>query len=396
MKRDKIAKFASLITAIFLVAGCASTPKKKHEKHAARLVLRLPASCNTPDGATLDAAGNIILSIPNFNNAALLKEKVIESPAPPKMVKIDKNNELSIWYEFRKEDMHPDTGKIGPMDCAFGPDGNLYVADNQIFWDNHHQSRLLRINVLDDRPVNVDVVVEGFIVANGLVWKGGTLFVTESVLAHDNKGKENPQLLSGVYAFKIDELKNGCLILPPYDETNPERHLMEVFQSSGRVGFGADGVAVDGKGNLYTSIVEDGLIYKTRFDDKGEPIETSLFANSNDMVSADGIVWRKEDNRIYVADILNNAVHVVDMKGNIQTLHKNPDTDGADGSLDQPCEVLIRGNELIVINMDMPWEDLTGLLVNTKIDEPYTISVIPLGRGNMKLSQNNLLAQPRR
>jgi len=173
-------------------------------------------------------------------------------------------------------------------------------------------------------------------------------------------------------------LKNGCLILPSYDENNPERHLMEVFQSSGRVGFGADGVAVDGKGNLYTSIGEDGLIYKTRFDDKGEPIETSLFADSNDMISADGIVWRKEDNRIYVADILNNAVHVVDMKGNVQTLHKNPDTDGAGGSLDQPCEVLIRGNELIVINMDMPWEDSTGLLVNTKIDEPYTISVISL------------------
>ncbi len=383
MKRDKIAKFASFITAIFLVAGCASTPKKMHEKHAVRLTVHLPAFCNTPDGATLDAAENIILSIPNFNNGALLKDGVIESPAPPKMMKIDKNNELTIWYEFRKEDMHPDTGKIGPMDCAFGPDGNLYVADNQIFWDNHHQSRLLRINVIDDRPVSVDVVVEGFIVANGLVWKGDTLFVTESVLAHDNKGKENPQLLSGVYAFKIDELKNGCLILPPYDENNPERHLMEVFQSSGRVGFGADGVTVDGKGNLYTSIVEDGLIYKTSFDDKGEPVKTSLFANSNDMVSADGIVWRKKDNRIYVADILNNAVHVVDMKGNVHTLHKNPDTDGADGSLDQPCEVLIRGNELIVINMDMPWEDPTGLLVNTKIDEPYTILVIPLDRDDI-------------
>lgn len=384
MKCYKIAKFASLMAAFFLLAaGCASTPKKKHDKHAPRLLIRLPTSCNTPGGVTLDAEGNIILSIPNFNNDALLKDGLIETPAPPKMVKIDKNNELTTWYEFRKEDMHPDTGKIGPMDCAFGPDGNLYIADMQIFWDNHNQSRLLRINVIDGRPVSMDVVVEGFIVANGMVWKGDTLFVTETVLAHPKKGEKNPQLLSGVYAFKIDELKNGCLILPPYEENNPERHLMEVFRSSGRVGLGADGVAVDGNGDLYTSIVEDGLIYKTSFDDKGEPVETSLFARSNDMVSADGIVWRKEDNRIYVADILNNAVHVVDMKGNVQTLHKNSDTDGADGSLDQPCEVLIRGNELIVINMDMPWKDPTGLLVNTKIDEPYTISVIPLGRGDM-------------
>lgn len=384
MKRDKIAKFASLMAAIFiLAAGCASTPKKAHENHAPRLLIRLPTSCNTPDGAALDAKSNIILSIPNFNNGALLKDGLIGTPAPPKIVKIDKNNELTIWYEFREEDMHPDTGKIGPMDCAFGPDGNLYVADMQVFWDNHHQSRLLRINVIDGRPVSMDAVVEGFMISNGVVFKGDTLFVTESVLEYPNKGEKNSKLLSGVYAFKIDELKDGCLILPPFDENNPERHLMEVFRSSGRIGFGADGVAVDGKGNLYTSIVEDGLIYKTSFDDKGEPVETSLFARSNDMVSADGIVWRKEDNRIYVADILNNAVHVVDMNGNVQTLHKNSDTDGADGSLDQPCEVLIRGNELIVVNMDMPWEDPTRLLVNTKIDEPYTISVIPLGRGDM-------------
>ena len=114
MKHDKIAKFASLITVIYLAAGCAATPKIMHEKHTVRLLVRLPASCNTPDGATLDAAGNIILSIPNFNNGALLKDGVIESPASPKMVKIDMNNELNMWYEFRKEDMHPDTGKIGP------------------------------------------------------------------------------------------------------------------------------------------------------------------------------------------------------------------------------------------------------------------------------------------
>jgi hypothetical protein len=384
MKCYNILKFMSLIAAMLLfVTGCASTTPKKNEKHAARLLIRLPKSCNTPSGATLDAEGNIILSIPNFNNDALLKGGLIETPAPPKMVKIDKNNELTTWYEFRDEDMHPDTGKIGPMGCAFGPDGNLYVTDMQTFWDNHQQSRLLRINVIDGRPVGMDVVVEGFMVSNDMVWKGDTLFVTESVLAHPKGGEKTSQLLSGVYAFKIDELKSGCLILPPYDDNNPERHLMEVFHSTGRGGFGAVGVTVDGKGNLYTSIMEDGLIYKTSFDDKGEPFESSLFAKSNGMVSAAGIVWRKEDNQLYVADMLNNAVYKMDMKGNVQPLPKNPDTDEADGFLDKPYEVLIRGNELIVVNMGMTWEETTGLLVNTKNDKPYIISVIPLGRGDM-------------
>ena len=384
MKWYKIAKFASITATIFLLVGCASTPKKEREiRITPRLLIRLPLSCNTPDGATLDEEGNIILTISNFNNDALIKDKVIETPFPPKIVKIDKNNELTTWYEFKKEDMHPDTGKIGPVDCAFGPDGNLYVTDMQIFWDNHQQSRLLRINVIDGRPVGVDVVVEGFMIANGMVWKGDTLFVTETVLAYPKRSEKNSKLLSGIYAFKIDELKSGCLILPPYDENNPERHLMKVFRSSGRLGFGADGVAVDGRGNLYTSIMEDGLIYKTSFDDKGEPVETSLFAKSNEMVSAAGIVWRNKDHRMYVADILNNAVHKVDMNGNVMTLYKNSDTDEADGSLDQPSEVLLRGNDLIVVNMGMTWEDTAGMFGNTRIDEPYTISVIPLGKGNM-------------
>ncbi|MEE8622194.1 MAG: SMP-30/gluconolactonase/LRE family protein [Syntrophobacteria bacterium] len=371
-----------IVTAFFAISGCDTKGKVATEGSAARLLIVLPAKeINTPDGATLDAEGNIILSVPNFNNGALLKDGVIKEPLPPKMVKIDENNKLTTWYVFRQEDMHPDTGKIGPMDCAFGPDGNLYVADMQIFWDGNRKSRLLRINVRNGKPVSMDVVVEGFIVANGTVWKGDTLFVTETILVHLPKvkeGEKKSQLLSAVYAFKLDELKNGRVTLPPYNENNPDKHLVAVFHSSGRVGFGADGVAVDGEGNLYTSIIEDGLIYRTRFNHEGDAVETKLFAQSNVMVSADGIVWREEDNRIYVADILHNAVHVVDMKGNVWTLHKNPDTDGADGSLDQPCEVVLRGNELIVVSMDMPWEDPTGLLVNTKIDEPYTLSVIQL------------------
>ncbi len=348
---------------------------------AAKLLLTLPADMNTPDGAALDAEGNIILSIPNFNNGALLEAGVIENSAPPKMVKIDKNNELTTWYEFRQEDMHTDTGQIGPMDCAFGPDGNLYIADMQIFWDGNHKSRLLRINVKNGEPVSLDVVVEGFIVSNGMVWKGETLFVSETILAHPpqvNEGEKKPQLTSGVYAFTLDELKNGPVMLSPYDGKNADKRLMAMFRSSNRVGFGADGVAVDGEGNLYTSIIEDGVLYKTTFNHQGEVVETTPFVENSRMRSADGIVWREADNHIYVADMLLNAAHAVDMQGNVTTLHQNGDTDGTDGALDQPCEVIVRGSELIVVNMDMPWEDPDDLLVNTKIDQPYTISVIQL------------------
>jgi hypothetical protein len=88
--------------------------------------------------------------------------------------------------------------------------------------------------------------------------------------------------------------------------------------------------------------------------------------------------WRRADDTIYVADFIANAVHAVDMQGRVSTVHQNGDTDGADGSLDQPVEVLVRGDDLIVINMDIAWLTPPGVSINSKVDRPYTVSAISL------------------
>ncbi|MCP3875695.1 MAG: hypothetical protein GY699_21390 [Desulfobacteraceae bacterium] len=372
-----------LAVTLFVSTGCTMKTKQfaKQDTHRIKLFMELPTEYNTPDGAALDNEGNIILSIPNFNNDALLKDGKISTPSPPVMAKINQSNDISTWFKFKKEDMHHETGRIGPMDAAFGPDGNLYVADMQIFWNGDHKSRLLRINIENGKPVDMDVVVEGFIVANGVVWKGNTLFVSETILQHMPKAKEGepkPKLLSGVYGFKLDEMQAGTIQLIPYDQNNQDPRLVVKFESSGRVGFGADGVTIDGEGNLYTSIIEDGVIYKTTLDERNKSVQTVLFAQDGNMDSADGIVWNEADNKIYVADFLGNGVHSVDMNGKVQTLHKNGDTNGANGLLDEPCEVIVRGKELIIVNMDMPFEN--SHLVNTEIDRPYTLSVIQLSQ----------------
>ena len=159
---------ALTMAAAALFSGCsaASVPTRKQGSAEIRLFLELPEKYKTPDGAALDGEGNIILSIPNFNNDALLEAGTIQKPSPPEMAIIDRDNNISTWYRFKPEDMHPDTGRIGPMDAAFGPDGNLYLADMQVFWDGDHKSRLLRINVVDGTPVGMDVVAEGFIVCS--------------------------------------------------------------------------------------------------------------------------------------------------------------------------------------------------------------------------------------
>jgi len=382
-------KMTTILSAVAVLglAGCASQMKQSELVNPAQstggagpaLLVTLPDHANTPDGCTLDPKGNIILSIPNFNNGALIEQGVIKEPSPAFMSMIDKKNRFSTWYEFKKEDLHPDTGKVGPMDCAFGPDGNLYVADNQLFNDANHKSRILRINVKKGKPTSCDVVVEGYICSNGMVWDGNTLYVSETILrkpAAPEKGAPAPKLISGVYRFTLDELNAGVVKLKPYSDKAADPHLVAKYETSNSVGFGADGVCCDSEGNLYCGTFEDGLIFKTTFDSNGKPGEPVLFAKDEKMLCCDGIIWREADNKIYVTDMLLNGVQVVDMDGNVTTLHQNGDTDGADGSLDQPCEVLERGNELIIINMDMPWESDT--LTNTKIDKPYTVSAIRL------------------
>ena len=136
----------------------------------------------------------------------------------------------------------------------------------QIFWSGEYKSRLLRINMHNGQPVDMDVVVEGLIVANGVSWKGNTLFVSETILAHTPKTEKDPlkpALKSGIYAFQLNELQKGITKLTPYSENKYDKHLVVKFESSNRLGFGADGVTLDSARNLYTSIVEDGVIYKT-------------------------------------------------------------------------------------------------------------------------------------
>ncbi|HOX39932.1 MAG TPA: SMP-30/gluconolactonase/LRE family protein [Candidatus Brocadiia bacterium] len=343
------------------------------QKSNPRILVTLPDYANTPDGCTMTDGGDILLSVPNFNNGALLKAGKIKAEAPSLMVKIDKQNQVTKWYEFAKEDLHPDTGKVGPMGCDIGPDGNLYVADNQLFNDPKNKSRLLRIRIKDGKAVGCDVVAEGFVVSNAVIWRGDTVYVSETILKQPEKGGK---LMSGVYAIRIDEWKNGPVKLAPWTPEKADPHLIAVYETSGRIGFGADGLTLDGNGDLYCGIFDDGIIYRTSFDKDGKANPPVVFAKGDPMACCDGIYWCKEDGLIYVADMLRNAVRAVDSKGGIATVHENGDTSGADGGLDQPCEVIVRGRELIVINMDMWFE--SQWLVNKGIDAPDTISVIVL------------------
>jgi hypothetical protein len=331
--------------------AAAPKPLKKAE-----LLVELPPSCNTPDGMTLLPDQSVIVSVPNFN----------DKTAAPLLMKITKDNKVE---EFYKLPPNPDTGRFGPMGIRVAPSGDFYLADNQLFHGKdgknlYGKSRLVRIAVKDGKPTAVVPVATGLNVANGITLHDGYVYITETILVPDST-----PLVSGVFRFKFGE-ESITMKQPLKDDP----HLVTTLETKSKVGFGADGICFDGKGRLYVSDFSDAVIYRVILDKDGKVTSKKLFAKADFMHSCDGMDYDPKADKIYSADLMGNGVRVIDMEGKVQSLAQDADNDGSGGRLRTPCEALVRGNTIVVSNMDFPFE---GTVVK-KVSKPATISVIKL------------------
>lgn len=353
------ARFLALplaLVAVSVLAGCPRSAAPPSEPLAkAELLVELPDKYNTPDGMCLLPDGNVIVSVPNVNDPS----------HPPVLIKVTPENRIEPFYT---PPLHPTTGKAYPFGVCVGPSGDLYLADLQWFANPAapgNNSRVLRIPMKDGQPGEAVTVVEGMVVANAVIVRDGYLYVSDTTMVPGSQ-----PLISGVFRVKLDE--EGTKLKTPLLE---DPHLIGTIETHNPdVGFGADGLTFDSKGNLYIGNFADGTLHKIEFDDQGNPGPVTLFAKAPFMKSCDGIFCDLTTDKIYVADSLANAVQIVSPDGSVQTLAVDEENDGSGGRLDQPCEVLLRGNEVIVANMDFP---VPGG-VNTTFDKPHTISVIKL------------------
>jgi len=313
------------------------------------LFINLGDTYSVPDGMAEDANGNVVLAVPNYLSFEEHGAKIVTI-----------NSQGEVIHIFTDLPKNKVTGKVHPMGMAFGPDGNLYIADNQCF-STMSQSRILRLNYKNGKPVSCDVVVEGTDVSNAVRWYGNDLYLTDSII--DELGTDGDT--SGVFRFSMEELSQGTPI-----QADRDKHLIVIYKGEAQ-GFGADGMDFDKDGNMYVGLFSGGQFFKTTFKKDRSVKDTVRLMNSPAFRCCDGIMYDEETDQIYTTDSKMNAVWVYDLKSNvIQRLWENPDATGEDGSLDQPCEPLIYGDSLLVVNFDYTFPGL----MNRENDAYNTIS----------------------
>ena len=332
-----------------------------------KLFSDLTGACAIADELAPDGKGNILVSMPN----CLEYEKFT-----PKIAILDANGKKTDW--FVDLPLHPKTHKVHPMGMEFGPDGNLYIADNQYFDDKDHQSRILRVIVKDGKPVSCEVAVEGTKLSNAIRFKGNDLYLTDTFF--DLPGKRDQ---SGLWRFPLSEIGAGKPVLKVLP-LGKDPHIIASFTGKPQPAkadgtfeesAGADGAAFDSAGNLYVGLFGDGQFFKLTFNADGSVKSNVKIIDDPSFKCCDGIWCDPKTDKIYLANSARNSVHIYDARMHtLQMIWENDDNDGRDGLLDQPCSACLLGNKLIIVNFDMPFPGLK----NTQHDEPITVSYIDI------------------
>ena len=360
------------------------TPEK-NGKYKPKILVTLPDRLQQPDGMTVNPkTKTVFVSFPNFNYRKDDKGPK-KYPGILGRLKITGDTATAEELLVYEDAAHfPETGQVGPMGLFFGPDEHLYVCDNQYFFNPNNKSRMLRVLMDGDDPTGkVEVVVEGTKLSNAVLWVGDRMFVTDTFL--DIEG----ELQAGcVWAFTMEELSKAGKDGNPPIKVNPI-HKMEddphcislqfVKELPGCGNGGADGLTADKDGNVYFGNFGNGEMYRIVFGANGKATTDIIHEAGDYFGCCDGIFYDADTNKIYVNDSAANAIHAFTppapgAKAVFETLWENGDTDGADGSLDQPCEAVVVDGKLIIANFDWPFPEL----LNTKASPPNTISVINL------------------
>jgi len=352
------------LSASLLVPAMAAEPDAvvPEELQVSKLYMVLPDWISTPDGMTIDKDGNLILACPNFGDQTL----------PGCIARITPSGQISKWFDVP---VNKNSGVARPMGIEFGPDGSLYIVDNQGWTGNPEsvdQGRILKVSFdADGKVASSEEIAVGMEHPNGIKIKGNYAYVTQSNMTKvkDPSGK----WVSALYRFPLDA--RNIQVTNTLDDPN----LFATFLTQNdAIGYGLDGLVFDQAGNLYVGNFGDGAISKITFNADGSIASNKVWAQDNDNLgTTDGMCIDSSGN-IYVADFNRNAIAKVTPNGQITRIAQSPDSTGAKGELDQPGEPIVWNNMLLVSCFDMVTDDGK---INSAHDAPQTLAWVSLDAG---------------
>ena len=314
----------------------------------AKLFANLPDNCPTPDALAVAPDGSLTLSCPNFANSKLQGE----------LLSINSKGEVSHLATVPTLDLNR---KANPMGIAYDEDGALYVADSR----GIKQGRVLKLTFSKDKKlINTEIIASG-INPNGLRIHNDAVYITQLKMPKVKSEK----MTSGIYRFSVND-RNLKM-----NNTLDDKHLIFHTETENpAVDFGLDGLAFDSSSSLYTAVLGDSVVFKLSLDKDGLVKDKSVFASLPNTTRVDGIIFDEFDN-LYLAGFGLNQIYKIDPQKNITKLADYPDNNGANGQIDQPADLMVFDNKLIISNFDL----MKGNGIrNTKHSKPYTLSYIDL------------------
>jgi len=364
----------------------APEPVSVNDFQKAQLLVQLPDTAVTPDGMAVAPDGSLVVACPNF---ASYGQGGTKPSIPARFVRIGKNRRVHDMFECP---ILAETGRACPMGIEFGPQGELYVVDNQNWATGNgangeiNQGRILRLRLSGDKLVETTVIAKGISHPNGLRYRNGQVYVTVSKMPKVKR--PDGLMLSAVYRFPAngrDIQVNNTFVDPNF--------LVSFITENQFAQYGMDGIVFDSQGNLYVGNFGDGKIFRVTFDEKGNVTSHNLFAMTDfdysldpklpdflaratkaKMRTTDGMCIDKLDN-IYVADFSNNAIAKVTPDGAITVVAQNGDTGGKNGDLNEPGEPIVWNGMLVISNFDAVIEPDK---VNGAHESPATLSFLRL------------------
>jgi sugar lactone lactonase YvrE len=352
-----------LITAVFAAGTMVNaTAAEAPVMQTPKLFVSLPDYCPTPDGMEIDSDDNLVVACPNY----------ADTTKPACIIKIDKEGNVKKWFNVPTI---PETGWASPMGLAFGPDGELFICDNQ-GWkgtpEGQFKGRILGCKVAgmgDNAKVTMRVIADGIEHPNGVRYHNGMLYVTNSLMT---KIKDPSGLLvSGVYRFDPKLTTTAHVTNTKEDATL----LLTVLTYNKECQYGLDGIAFGKDGMLYLGNFGDGAVLRVAMNEAGKVLSCETWTKDlKNVRTTDGICFDKNGN-LYIADFSENAIAVVMPDSRVHRIARSPDSDGANGELDQPGEPIVWNGKLYITCFDV----VTGPdKVNTKHQKPYTITTLEL------------------